>query len=206
MSALIFNGVLTGFLIGIFSYGTIFFMLIKIGIQYGFRKGALFELGHILSLILIISVISLSVLKLNDIIILKKIFCLIGFIVLVIFGAVTIKKSNKHSELLVDVNIPNHRFIIQGFLLNIINPFEFIIWTGIISTVKIKYEFSEFELFLFLAIALISLISVDLAKVFLAKQIRNKLTPIILSYIYKIVGLILICIGIFLLYYFLTLL
>jgi len=47
MFAPIINGFVTGSIVSICSFGTIFIMLIKLGLQKGFNAGALFEIGHL---------------------------------------------------------------------------------------------------------------------------------------------------------------
>jgi len=200
------NGIITGAIISVVSYGAVFFMLIKIGMQYGFRKGALFEIGHILSLVLIVSVINLSLLQVNQILIFKVIFSLIGGIALLIFGVNTFKNAGKAADKKMEISIPNHRFILSGFLLNLLNPFEFIVWLGIVGSIHINYQYTQGETTIYCIAALISLAAIDLSKVFLAKKIAKYLTPSVLIRINKVVSIIIFSIGLFLIVYFFVLL
>ncbi len=202
MFGLAMHGILTGFFLGFASYGTIFFMLIKIGMQYGFRKGALFELGHVLSLILIVTLVQFSMLQVNQIALFKQIFSIVGGIILIGYGVYTLNTSKSADLTELNKKIPNHKYILQGFVLNIINPFEFILWLGILGTLNVTYHYDSTENFMFCVIALSSMAFIDLCKVFLAKQIRKYLTVNVLRIFYKIIAIILIAIGIFLIFYF----
>jgi len=198
----IFNGILTGAIISLFSFGTIFFLLIKIGMQDGFRKGALFELGHLCSLGVIIFAINFSLLNVDFFNKNKDVFCLVSGIIIVIFGIRTLiqhSQTPKHDEEEAHIEIPERtnpfRLISKGFLLNIINPFEFILWFSLMKAVDLKYQYSHREIMIYCMSALSALAFLDLTKVYFAKRIRNKITDHILSRIYKIIGIIIICFG-----------
>ncbi|HYF32463.1 MAG TPA: LysE family transporter [Chitinophagaceae bacterium] len=85
-----------------------------------------------------------------------------------------------------------------GFLLNTLNPSVLIFWLANATTFSLKHTFQE-RLIIFTVCILVNMIA-DVAKVFMAGRIRNKLTLRTISVINKISGTILIGFAIALLY------
>ncbi len=77
----------------------------------------------------------------------------------------------------------------QGFLVNLINPFVFVIWLGMLGIANTRHENMEY---LFLASVLLGILSTDILKVLLAHKIKPYINPRYLSKMYKIFGWILI--------------
>jgi threonine/homoserine/homoserine lactone efflux protein len=201
----IINGIITGVLLGLFSYGAVFFMLLKVGMQQGFRKGALFEAGHILSILMVIAVIQFSLVKVEQIAVFKQVFSLLGGLVVLGFGLNSLRSARVTSLNGAVRHYSWYRLIIEGFALNIINPFEFIIWLGLIGGINLNYKYDENQSLVFCTTALGAMAFVDLLKVLLARQIGKYLTEPKLVIINKIVGVIVMLIGVSLIVYFFVL-
>ena len=60
-------------------------------------------------------------------------------------------------------------FFSQGFLINFINPFVFVVWIGLIGYGQSQYGFST-NLFLFLGAILAGIFGTDLTKVYFAQK------------------------------------
>lgn len=194
----VINGIITGIIISICSYGAVFFMLIKIGMQHNFRKGLLFELGHIASILLLITVIQFSLISMDDFTPYKKMFCLIGGIVVLGFGVNSYRIAKKY--LMTDTPVKavrGYRYFVEGFLLNIINPFEFILWFGVIGGVNMNYSFSGNQSLVFSLTAVVFMGITDMGKVLLGRQISKFLTPHNLVLMNRIVGVLIMGFGIF---------
>ena len=94
-------------------------------------------------------------------------------------------------------------FFIKGFAVNFINPFVFLVWLGILSTVQYRYPTYSQQL-LFLSATLAGILTLDLSKVFLAQSIKSLLKPQFLKRILKGSGFILILFSLRLLFLFMT--
>ena len=196
------TGFITGCTISVLSYGAVFFMLIKLGIQRGFRKGALFELGHVLSLVIIVIVVHFGLLTVNQIEFVKLGFSLIGGVFLIFFGYKTYKSKSKVEEIKLAADVSRLQYIVEGFLLNIINPFEFILWLGILSASSITYSDNGYDNLVFGVVAILSMGFIDLLKVYFAKILRKYITSRVYKIMNKTVGIIIIGIGISLIIFF----
>ena len=201
----IFNGFLLGSTIGSLSYGAVFFMLIKIAIQKGIKKALFFELGHILSILLVLAIVNFGILKATQIILFEKFFSLIGGVFLIGFGITmyyaNTKKNEKNEELKKRTNL---QYVVQGFIINLLNPTDLIIWIGIFGTTHLKYNYSSFQNLIFGLIVLFSIALIDILKIYIAKKIGRQFFLKNHNILSKIIGTILILIGFSLLYNFLT--
>lgn len=86
-------------------------------------------------------------------------------------------------------------FFTQGFLVNFINPFVFLLWIGIIGYGQGKYGFT-IDLLTFLGASLLGILTTDVIKVILAQKIKGFIRPKVLSLVFKIFGILLIGLGI----------
>jgi threonine/homoserine/homoserine lactone efflux protein len=94
-------------------------------------------------------------------------------------------------------------FFTKGFLINFINPFVFVVWMGIILYTKEQYYEQDLVQVFYVGV-LMGIFFTDAGKVYLAQQIKRKLTPIVLQKLYKIIGVLLIAFSLRLVYYFFT--
>ena len=85
-------------------------------------------------------------------------------------------------------------FFTQGFLINFVNPFVFVVWISIIGIAKSEYGSSN-DFFMFLGAALAGIFTTDLLKVITAHRIKKFLSPVYLITIYKVFGVILLVFG-----------
>ncbi len=88
---------------------------------------------------------------------------------------------------------------LKGFMVNTINPFTFIFWLSTITAFVARRHLSQFEALLFTGSIIFTIMVTDSLKVFLAKLIRRRITPKLLSIINKIAGTALIVFGFILL-------
>ena len=96
-------------------------------------------------------------------------------------------------------------FFTKGFMINFINPFVFVVWMGIILYAKDKYYPHDSDsVNIFYVGVLMGIFFTDIGKVFLAQEIKKKLTPQFLQKIYKIIGILLIGLSFRLIYYFIV--
>ena len=114
----------------------------------------------------------------------------IGGLILIIYGLFTyFDKSNKkqveEESKLIDIPVENNylRLLFKGFFLNFINIGVLIFWLGVIVVIGPTLDMNPTHIFWYLTTILLSYFVTDLGKIFLAKKLKSKLTPIV---VYKI--------------------
>jgi threonine/homoserine/homoserine lactone efflux protein len=198
------NAFLIGFFMA-FMIGPVFFMLIQTSILKGARAAIIFDLGVIigdLCFILIAYYGSRSLLEeIKDD---PRLFFL-GGLVLIIYGLITyLEKENKKEALesakLLKVPIQNNylKLFFKGFFLNFINVGVLAFWLGTVLVIGPTLKMDQSAIFWYFGTVLLSYFVTDLGKIFLAKQLKNKMTPPVIFRIKKIMGVILIVCGVFL--------
>jgi threonine/homoserine/homoserine lactone efflux protein len=90
------------------------------------------------------------------------------------------------------------KLFFKGFLLNFINIGVLAFWLGIVLLVGPSVDMEKNAIFIYFIIILTTYFSIDLVKIFLAKQLKNKLTPTLIYQVKKTMGVILIVCGFFL--------
>lgn len=198
------NAFLIGFFMA-FMIGPVFFMLIQISILKGARAAIVFDLGVILgdlTFILIAYYGSRSLLeKIKDD---PRLFFL-GGLVLIIYGLITyLEKENKKEALeaakTIEVPIKNNylKLFFKGFFLNFINVGVLAFWLGTVLVIGPTLKMNQSAIFWYFGTILLAYFITDLGKVFLAKQLRSKMTPRVIFRVKKVMGIILIICGVFL--------
>ena len=198
------NAFLIGFFMA-FMIGPVFFMLIQTSILKGARAAIVFDLGVLLGdlcFILIAYYGSRSLLeKIKDD---PRLFFL-GGLVLIIYGLITyLEKENKKEALesakLINVPIQNNylKLFFKGFFLNFINVGVLAFWLGTVLVIGPTFKMNQTAIFWYFGTILLAYFLTDLGKIFLAKQLKNKMTPAVIFRVKKIMGIILVICGIFL--------
>ena len=188
-----------------FMIGPVFFMLIQTSILKGARAAIAFDLGVLLgdlSFILIAYYGSRSLLeKIKDD---PRLF-FIGGLVLIIYGLITyLEKENKKEALAsaktINVPIQNNylKLFFKGFFLNFINVGVLAFWLGIVLVIGPTLKMDQTAIFWYFGTVLVGYFVTDLGKIFLAKQLKSKMTPPVIFRVKKIMGIILIICGVFL--------
>ena len=195
----VFEGILFGIGTIIF-IGPVFFLLLKCSIESGKNAGISVAIGIIVSDIVCIymcSYFSPFLGRQENL----NIAAILGALLLIGMGikylkAKPIVQSKKRFNTQGFLG-----FFTKGFMINFINPFVFVVWMGIILYAKDKY-YPQDNVNIFYVGALMGIFFTDIGKVFLAQEIKKKLTPIYLQKIYKIIGIVLIGFSFRLIYYF----
>ena len=192
-----------GFLLA-FAVGPVFFTLIETSITKGFKAAVFFDLGALFSDVVFILIAFYST---NQI--LEKVkddpgLLIFGGVVLIAFGVISYIRTSKSFIKIVrehySVNTKkNHGgLFLKGFLLNFVN---FGVLAGWIATIVIAQAVTTQEngVLFFLATVLITLFLTDLFKIFLAKKVKNNLTPRFIIKTKKWVSILIIGFGVILL-------
>lgn len=196
------NAVLLGFGLA-FMVGPVFFTLIETSITKGVRAAITFDIGVVLADIMFITISyfgSVTILqRIQDD---PRIF-MIGGIVLVSYGLYTIfyqktKKIVTDQELVV-VETNNYvGLFFKGFFLNTINFGVLAFWLAIVIAVSSNFQMDSGRVFKYFAIVVFVFLLTDLGKILAAKQLKAKLTPVVLRKIRYALGIFFIVFGIIL--------
>jgi len=196
------NAVLLGFGLA-FMVGPVFFTLIETSITKGFRAALTFDIGVVLA-----DVMFITISYYGSFTILKKIqddprIFMIGGMVLVSYGLYTIfyQKTKKivTDEELVVVESNNYvGLFFKGFFLNTINFGVLAFWLAIVIAVSSNFQMNSSRIFNYFAIAVFTFLVTDVVKIIAAKQLKAKLTPVVLRKIRHALGIFFIVFGIIL--------
>lgn len=190
------------FLVGVFMafmIGPVFFMLIKTSILKGARAAIAFDVGVILgdiSFMLIAYFGSRSLLeKIKDD---PRLF-LVGGLVLIVYGLITYLDKSIKKEVDEEIEVPKgnnyYKLILNGFLLNFINVGVLAFWLGLLVVIGPTLNMNPKAIFWYLAVVILGYAVTDLGKILLAKQLKKKLTPLVIYRIKRSMGILLIVFG-----------
>lgn len=193
MLELILLAVGSGFVLS-FGFGSVFFALIQTSIDYGFTAGRNVAFGVAIGDILLIAVAMLGTGFLPNI---PNIETYIGWIGASLLLGLGLSQFRKTSAVTNDVinDLPKSYYpVAKGFVLNVINPVNFLAWVVLTTALKsYNYSLSEQLLFFFCCIATIFLTEAAIA--YFAYRIREKMSPILISRIKYLTGLIFVGLG-----------
>ncbi len=191
-----------------FTIGPVFFTVIETSISKGIKAAIFLDIGVVISDVVFFAIAFFGTTSLlNSIEENTSAWYFLGGVLLATYGAVSLikilqeknKKENKEGVTLDDA--PNFiRLAIKGFLLNIINVVVLFYWVGIILYFGPQLEMEKHKIALFFVVIVSTYFSVDLAKIYLAQQLKNKLTDNVIKGIKIIVNLFIVVCGLFLLY------
>jgi threonine/homoserine/homoserine lactone efflux protein len=184
----ILNGLLFG-LVFIFAIGPSFFLLLQNSIEYGFKKGAFIAVGISLSDILFVSLTLIGLSAILSEPEYAKIFSFIAAGILGVFGIYSIvKKPVINSEEAIANGHGTFRFIAKGFLINVFNPTIILFWITLSSTISTGYDYSLADKRNFFIGMLITILSSDILKAYLANNLRSFITIRTVKIFNRIVG------------------
>ncbi len=170
-----------------FMIGPVFFVLLETSAIKGFRAAVVFDLGVVLS-----DVVFVYFAYYGSRTLLEKIkddprLFVLGGLVLFIYGLITILKRRKPIDREGEISIVEKNnylsLFIKGFFLNFINVGVLAFWLGMVVVIGPRLEMNETRIFNYFAAVILAYFVTDLVKIVLAKQLKNKLTPVV---IYKI--------------------
>ncbi len=196
------NAILLGFGLA-FMAGPVFFTLIETSITKGFRAAISFDTGVILA-----DIVFISVAYFGSIALLEKIqddprLFFIGGIILILYGLHTLiykktKKTVTDKELVVVENYNYFGLFLKGFFLNSINIGVLAFWLTIVIAVSSNLQMDQSKIFNYFAVVVITFFCTDIIKILAAKQLKKKLTPIVLRKIRQVLGIFFIVFGVLL--------
>ncbi len=191
-----------------FTIGPVFFTVIETSISKGTKAAIFLDIGVVISDVVFFAIAFFGTTSLlNSIEENTSSWYFLGGVLLATYGGASLikilqeknKKEDKEGAALDDA--PNFlRLAIKGFLLNIINVVVLFYWVGIILYFGPQLDMEKHRIVLFFIVIVGTYFSVDLAKIYLAQQLKNRLTDNVVKGIKIIVNLFIVVCGLFLLY------
>lgn len=193
------NAVLLGFFLS-FMIGPVFFMLIQTSIVKGVKAAIAFNIGVILG-----DVAFLFIAYFGSRHLLEKIkddprLFFIGGFILVVYGIIKyLDKPNKkeiEKSINFQANINYFKLTLKGFFLNFINIGVLAFWLGLIVVIGPTLDMNPVTISYYFTIIIASYFITDIGKIILAKQLKSKMTPLVVYRIKRMMGVLLIVFGI----------
>lgn len=193
-----------GFLLA-FSIGPGFFILLETSITKGFRAAVIFDLGIVFSDIIWILIAYFAT---NQILAQFKDnpnLYIIGGLIMAIYGIISNtslkKKFNEQEDKDEEDDIQKNNYLglfFKGFFLNVINIGILAFWMMVIITQAPQLQMNPLRIFVFFASTLIFYLIIDVFKILLSKQLKHKLTPTNIYKIKRIINVVILIFGVFL--------
>lgn len=203
------SALLHGFLVGlgfIIFLGPVFFYLLKNSLEKGFWVGFFIALGIVMGDLVCLVICSFGAVPFFNNPDNQFWIGIIGSLILLGLGIKFLikpetKTKSPESPIPQKISKTNYvSYLVQGFLINFINPFVFIIWIGIIGYAETEYDYGKDMLAFFTAV-LLGIFSTDLLKAYFAHKIKKFLTKRFMRNISRVFGVILIVFGVRVLLY-----
>ncbi len=194
-----------GFLLA-FTIGPVFFILLEISITKGFRAAMVFDFGVVFADLIFILIAYFST---NQI--LEKLkddpgLFIFGGALMLSYGIISFIKEKKNfnktqEEELEEDNIKKNNYLglfFKGFFLNFINIGVLAFWMGIIIVFGPKLNMETNRIITFITTIILTYLAVDILKINVAKQLKSRLTPYFIYKIKRVISVILMIFGAFL--------
>jgi threonine/homoserine/homoserine lactone efflux protein len=193
MLELIFSAIGLGVMLSLVFIGPIFFLLIETSFSRGPKHALTLDLGVILADVLCITAAYFASGDLVEIIDKHPGFYRItAFIILIYALYMMMSKTNMHlagEEKLINQNYL--KTFLNGFFFNILNIGVVLFWLVTVISVRNAYpDINDFLLYMALVVG--TYLTIDLFKIYLAKQFHTKLTQKLTNQIRRGVGFILV--------------
>lgn len=189
--------------------GPVFFLLLETSIRKGIRAAIAFDIGVFLSdfIYIIIALIFYSEVSKITSGEYGHIISIVGGIILIIFGLVTLfkkpKEDKKEAEKQLNKQTKDMILLgLKGFLLNFANPGVIFYWITVIALgadgKKNPDEAIDESTYWYILIIMVTFFSVDMLKIFGAKKLRPFITENVLVGLNRLIGLIIMGTGVLL--------
>ncbi|MDF2159342.1 LysE family translocator [Algoriphagus sp. CAU 1675] len=195
------QAVLEGFGVGLMlsgMIGPVFFSLVQGSILHGFRYALLLALGVLFSDFFYVVVTYFGVEVITAFSGFEQFLGYVGGLVLIGFGLRSLlKRANE--IILLGEELPRvfkkREAFLKGFGINGINPFVLLFWISIASGLHLKEHFSEWMVVGYFSVILGTVFGIDLLKALLARKSGKWMTPRLIGYLNKVVGVLIIGFG-----------
>ena len=186
---------LEGFLTGvgtIIFLGPVFFTLLQITLDRGLKAGFSVAIGILSSDILIVFLFYFGAREIFQDDEIQFWLAAIGGIVLLVLGLKYIWIPAVSTEIKLKASsLKTAGAFVNGFLVNFVNPFVFLVWISIITYAEGKFDTQQ-EVGVYISAALLGILATDSIKVLLAHRLKALLNPILLKRLFTLIGIVLI--------------
>ncbi len=200
------KGIVTGFILSIM-IGPVFFVLLETSITKGIKAALALDFGVLLSDLLYILIAYVFYSEVADLGSKdnRQILNIIGGILFLAYGVLNfLKRSHPKEETSTIQSITNSKdivvLIVKGFLLNLANPMVIFYWFSIMTLAHsyVETTSSNYPIFFFLLVILVTFFSIDALKIIGAKYLRPLVTNRLLNGLNILIGIVFSGFGIFL--------
>ena len=200
----ILEGVVAGLILSVF-VGPIFFTMLQLGVEHGFKAAFALALGQWASDFFYIFLAFWGATWVEEIITdpsKQEIFIwysgTIGGCLLILFGAGLLFTKSVSTEVSSKIEIQEHHvskaaymaYFTQGLLINTVNPTPLLFWMGLMAFAINQKYVGGATAALYCSVMTVVIIT-DLLKIYLAKTIRNKLKAHHILYVRRLAGIVL---------------
>ena len=190
-----------------FMIGPVFFVLLETSVVKGFRAAIIFDTGVVLADIVFITIAFFSSYRLIQSIKDDPALFIFGGLVMLTYGIISFINNRKEAKKIkLDEIDPKElaktnyvSLFVKGFFLNFINIGVLGFWLAILITIGPQLELKTSRMLTFFSTLIVTYFVTDIFKILLAKQLRSKLNPKNILLVKKIISIVLIVSGIFLL-------
>jgi len=191
-----------------FTIGPVFFTVLETSISKGVKAAIFVDIGVVLSDVVFFVIAFFST---NSLLIsIEKntdSWYFLGGVLLMAYAGVSLikiiqeKNNPENKEGAKIENSPNLlKMVVKGFLLNIINVVVLFYWVGIILYFGPQLEMDESRISLFFIVIIATYFTIDLGKIYLAQQLKKKLTDLVIKTIKIVVNSFIVICGLFLVF------
>ncbi len=182
--------------------GPVFFTLLQITLEHGFKSGFFVAFGIFISDVVAVVLCYYGAGAFFETSQNKFWIGIIGMMVLFSIGlAYVIKPKVEPKVKLKEGGRSYVGYFIKGFLVNFVNPFVFAVWIGITGYAQGNATWNSWDHLVFLSVALLVILCTDTLKALLAEKIKPFIRPNVLKYVFRIIGVIMILFGFRILWY-----
>ncbi len=184
------------------STGPVFFVIIETSISKGARHAFCVDIGAVIADIVFILIALFGANTIHHNLESNPRWFLLGGVVLIGFGLISYIRTRTNKKQVAytteQLNKGSYLFYIgKGFLLNIINMGTLLFWLGLVVLFGTKYQMDYGKIVPFFSYILVIYLAFNLIKIYLAKQLKTKLTPQVIYKLKQLVHLILLLFGLF---------
>ena len=191
-----------------FTIGPVFFTVLETSISKGVKAAIFVDIRVVLSDIVFFVIAFFSTNSLlNSIQENRSSWYFLGGVLLACYAGVSLIKivqeknrpENKDGAKM--AYSPNlFKMVIKGFLLNIINVVVLFYWVGIILYFGPQLEMDKSKIYFFFLVIITTYFSIDLGKIYLAQQLKKKLTDVVIKTIKIVINTFIVICGLFLIF------
>ena len=196
------DAVVFGFILS-FSFGPIFFILLETSITRGIKQAVFMDFGVIVSDLLFFSLAYFGASKIATEENQPALF-LLGGVILSVYSVISfINNAVKNKKIKKEKAVEETRlfkYVIKGFLLNIINISYLVIWAGVIVWFGPKVEMSPVKIWTFFFVSVATYLAVNVLKFLLSSRLKSTLTDFVLFYIRQGLSILILIFGIVLIF------